>query len=66
MLLKKKHFFASIMLFSCQKEEKINNLTLSYNQPDNVWMTTLPIGNSSSRAMIFGKPDQEIIRLKHD
>ena len=55
-------------LIACQKEKqtKADDLKLWYTQPANEWMAALPIGNGSFGAMIFGSPDQEIIRLNHD
>ncbi|MFC2111705.1 glycoside hydrolase N-terminal domain-containing protein [Bacteroidota bacterium] len=41
-------------------------LSLWYEQPAEKWMEALPIGNGSFGAMIFGDPENEIIRLNHD
>lgn len=57
---------ASTLLFTCQPKKETNDLSLWYNKPASEWMEALPIGNGSFGAMIFGKPDQEIIRLNHD
>ncbi len=39
---------------------------LWYRKPANNWNEALPIGNGRLGAMIFGKPDQEIIELNED
>jgi len=59
-------FLFVTLLISCQKKEKSHDLKLWYNQPASEWMAALPIGNGSFGAMVFGKPDEEIIRLNHD
>ncbi len=40
-----------------------NNLKLWYNKPAKVWTEALPIGNGKLGAMIFGRPDEELIQL---
>ncbi|WP_461088289.1 glycoside hydrolase family 95 protein [Spirosoma gilvum] len=39
------------------------NLKLWYNQPAEVWTEALPVGNGRVGAMIFGRPDHELIQL---
>ncbi len=40
-----------------------NNLILWYDKPAKDWNEALPIGNGRIGAMIFGKPDAELIQL---
>ena len=42
------------------------NYFLSYNQPANSWLEALPIGNGHLGAMVFGRPDEEVISLNED
>lgn len=41
-------------------------MKLWYEQPANCWIEALPIGNGRLGAMIFGKPDEEVISLNED
>jgi len=55
------------MCTACEKQATESpDLRLWYNRPADQWMAALPIGNGSFGAMVFGKPDQEIIRLNQD
>ena len=38
-------------------------LTLHYDKPAAVWTEALPIGNGRLGAMVFGKPDEELLQL---
>ena len=38
-------------------------LTLHYDQPAAVWTEALPVGNGRLGAMVFGRPDEELIQL---
>lgn len=38
-------------------------LTLHYDKPATTWTEALPIGNGRLGAMVFGKPDEELIQL---
>ncbi|MEZ5040565.1 MAG: glycoside hydrolase family 95 protein [Saprospiraceae bacterium] len=58
-------FFFNITFLQAQKKPP-QDLKLSYDAPAKVWMEALPIGNGSFGAMVFGDPNQEIIRLNHD
>ena len=40
-----------------------NNLKLWYNQPAKVWTEALPLGNGRLGAMVFGRPEEELIQL---
>ncbi|GAB3957284.1 glycoside hydrolase family 95 protein [Spirosoma harenae] len=40
-----------------------SNLKLWYNHPAEVWTEALPVGNGRIGAMIFGKPEAELIQL---
>lgn len=58
---------ALIMLFSsCAEQKQEMHLRLWYDQPAEHWMAALPLGNGSLGAMVYGKPDGEIIHLNHD
>ncbi|WP_423129518.1 glycosyl hydrolase family 95 catalytic domain-containing protein [Gaoshiqia sp. Z1-71] len=59
-------FLSLVLLFACQQTKETGDLKLWYQQPAGEWMEALPIGNGSFGAMVFGKPDHEIIRLNHD
>ena len=39
------------------------NLVLWYNTPAKDWNEALPVGNGRLGAMIFGRPDTELIQL---
>ncbi|MGB3007613.1 MAG: glycoside hydrolase family 95 protein [Chitinophagaceae bacterium] len=54
--------FASLFFYSFVSSQKNNNL-LWYNKPAKDWNEALPIGNGSLGAMIFGRPDTELIQL---
>ncbi|WP_321287861.1 glycoside hydrolase family 95 protein [uncultured Sunxiuqinia sp.] len=56
----------STSFFSCRQKEIKNDLKLWYDEPATEWMEALPVGNGSFGAMIFGRPDHEVIRLNHD
>ncbi|WP_232064579.1 glycoside hydrolase family 95 protein [Rhodocytophaga rosea] len=43
-----------------------SNLKLWYNQPARNWNEALPVGNGRIGAMVFGKPDQELIQLNEE
>lgn len=53
---------AVLLCFSCQNEKK-DNLVLWYNSPAQNWDEALPIGNGNIGAMVFGKPDDELLQL---
>ena len=38
-------------------------LTLHYNKPAAAWTDALPIGNGRLGAMVFGRPEQELLQL---
>lgn len=38
-------------------------LTLHYNKPAKEWTEALPVGNGRLGAMVFGRPDEELIQL---
>jgi alpha-L-fucosidase 2 len=52
----------TISLFTTQIHAQ-NNLTLWYKQPARNWNEALPIGNGRIGAMIFGRPENELIQL---
>ena len=54
--------FLIISLFATQIQAQ-KNLTLWYNQPARNWNEALPIGNGRIGAMIFGRPENELIQL---
>jgi alpha-L-fucosidase 2 len=59
-------FLSLILLVSCTVQKEADHLHLWYNKPADHWMAALPLGNGSFGAMVFGKPDQEVIHLNHD
>ena len=65
MFLKKKVilqvYFVLITLGAAAQQK--NHLVLWYNQPAKDWNEALPIGNGRLGAMIFGRPDAELIQL---
>lgn len=40
-----------------------HDLKLQYDQPANYWTEALPVGNGRLGAMVFGKPNEELIQL---
>ena len=40
--------------------------TLFYTSPSKAWTQSLPIGNGTLGAMIFGTPKKELLCLNHD
>jgi alpha-L-fucosidase 2 len=52
----------TISLFANQIQAQ-KNLTLWYKQPARNWNEALPIGNGRIGAMIFGRPENELIQL---
>nr|WP_080059921.1 glycoside hydrolase family 95 protein [Spirosoma aerolatum] len=59
-----KQTYLNLLLFFCTTSLLAqSNLKLWYNQPAEVWTEALPIGNGRVGAMIFGKPDNELIQL---
>ncbi len=45
---------------------KAQQYQLSYDQPASDWLEALPIGNGHIGAMVYGRPDEEIIQLNED
>lgn len=41
-------------------------MELFYRKPANIWEETLPVGNGSLGAMIFGQPKQEKLGLNEE
>ena len=60
----KKFLFVAGLLFCFVSIAQQNNrYTLWYNKPAKDWNEALPIGNGRLGAMIFGRPDAELIQL---
>jgi alpha-L-fucosidase 2 len=60
----KKIIIVFILLYGLTKTDaQKNNLLLWYNKPAKDWNEALPIGNGRIGAMIFGRPDAELIQL---
>jgi len=55
-----------MLLVSCAEQKEETHLRLWYDKPAEHWMAALPLGNGSLGAMVYGKPDREIIHLNHD
>jgi alpha-L-fucosidase 2 len=56
---------ASICLVSCGNNKLAENrsLVLWYDKPAAEWVEALPVGNGRLGAMVFGRPDKELIQL---
>lgn len=63
MLLKSFLFVAGLLLCFVSTAQQNNRYTLWYNKPAKDWNEALPIGNGRLGAMIFGRPDAELIQL---
>ena len=61
--MKKTHFIILFLLLFQIPLFAQKNLTLWYKQPARNWNEALPIGNGRIGAMIFGKPESELIQL---
>jgi alpha-L-fucosidase 2 len=55
--------FILIVFSSSSLSAQNNNLTLWYNKPAKDWNEALPLGNGRLGAMVFGRPDTELIQL---
>lgn len=62
-MLKKHCLLICFLLACCFSIAQQNNHTLWYNKPAKDWNEALPIGNGRLGAMIFGRPDVELIQL---
>jgi alpha-L-fucosidase 2 len=62
-MLKKYSLLASLLFTYFFANAQQNNHTLWYNKPAKDWNEALPIGNGRLGAMIFGRPDAELIQL---
>lgn len=56
-------FLLTLTFFSAKAQ---SNLKLWYNQPARNWNEALPVGNGRIGAMVFGRPDQELIQLNEE
>ena len=58
------------ILFSCQcnnADKQLNpSVTLWYNQPASDWTEAMPIGNGRLGAMVYGRPEKEIIQFNEE
>ncbi|PWK18098.1 alpha-L-fucosidase 2 [Arcicella aurantiaca] len=61
--MKKTHYIILFLLLFQIPLFAQKNLTLWYKQPARNWNEALPIGNGRIGAMIFGKPENELIQL---
>ena len=61
--MKKSQLFFILISFISLTSIAQKPLTLWYKQPARNWNEALPIGNGRIGAMIFGKPDNELIQL---
>lgn len=53
-----------VVTLTTQAQEK--DLLLWYRQPANVWTDAMPVGNGRLGAMVFGRPDTELIQLNEE
>jgi alpha-L-fucosidase 2 len=61
----------SFMFYSCndighKPDKNSNPMKLWYNQPAEMWVQALPVGNGRLGAMIFGGVYHEVIQLNDD
>jgi alpha-L-fucosidase 2 len=62
-------FFAIIFTLNLQGQDIATQNTLQklwYNEPADIWVEALPIGNGRLGAMVYGDPVQEIIQLNEN
>lgn len=63
-------FLVGTLFVSCNQTLKIEPsnpaLTLWYNKPAENWNEALPIGNGRLGAMVFGRPESELIQLNEE
>ncbi len=52
-----------LLLFSCQFAIAQQPLQLWYKQPARRWEEALPVGNGRIGAMVYGRPDKEILQV---
>lgn len=60
---------SAIVWISCSETKQMEPdpaLTLWYNQPAKNWNEALPIGSGRMGAMIFGRPENELIQLNEE
>lgn len=55
-----------VLIFASLASANAMTYELRYDEPATHWMRALPIGNGNLGAMVFGRPQQEILRLNHD
>jgi alpha-L-fucosidase 2 len=58
--------FFILLIVSCEKEKRVYEDKLWYDQPAKEWMQALPVGNGRLGAMVFGDPQHERIQLNED
>ncbi len=59
-------FFAFLSIAASAASGADNSTTLRYSRPAEAWVEALPIGNSSTGAMIFGGVDREVLQLNEE
>ena len=64
--MQKFFLLATLLVFSFLSKAQKKNFLLWYNQPAKEWNEALPIGNGRLGAMIFGRPDTELIQLNEE
>src|SRR5688500_6213938 len=64
--MQKLYLLSTLLVFSFFSHAQKKNLLLWYNQPAKEWNEALPIGNGRLGAMIFGRPDIELIQLNEE
>ena len=56
-------FFTTVLFLATLFLNAQENLKLWYNNPAQVWVEALPVGNGRLGAMVFGRVDEELIQL---
>ena len=64
--MQKLYLVITLLAFSFFAKAQKKDLLLWYNQPAKEWNEALPIGNGRLGAMIFGRPDTELIQLNEE
>ena len=64
--MQKLYLVITLLAFYFFAKAQKKDLLLWYNQPAKEWNEALPIGNGRLGAMIFGRPDTELIQLNEE
>ena len=56
----------SMSFFNCKGNKHDASLVMWYDRPAEEWVEALPVGNGRLGAMVFGRPDNELIQLNEE